>query len=99
MYVEPLIGEETVNTMTLETIHAYRDHGQPVSRLQEGTEEARKVFQRLSELEIDIGQVTQQLEDEGVQNSSTLRLFVSDPKNKQAGALAEHSIGRGQFRP
>ena len=65
-YVEPLIGEETVNTMTLETINAYRDHGQPGSRLGESVEEGRKVFQALSELKIDIDQVTQQLEDEGV---------------------------------
>jgi transaldolase/glucose-6-phosphate isomerase len=65
-YVEPLIGEETVNTMTLETINAYRDHGEPGPRLEESVEEAHKIFQRLSELEIDIDQVTQQLEDEGV---------------------------------
>ncbi len=65
-YVEPLIGKETVNTMTLETINAYRDHGRPAPRLGEGIEEAPESFQRLSELGIDIDQVAQQLEDEGV---------------------------------
>src|SRR5262249_44434352 len=52
--VEPLIGPETVNTMPLETIHAYRDHGQPADRLEEGAEEARRVLERLPELGIDL---------------------------------------------
>ena len=89
-YVEPLIGEETVNTMTLETIHAYGDHGQPASRLQEGTEEARKVFQRLSELEIDIDQVTKQLEDEGVHKFIVpFDSLMTTLETKRAAALAE----------
>jgi transaldolase / glucose-6-phosphate isomerase len=66
-YVEPLIGPETVNTMPLETIHAYRDHGEPALRLEENAEEAPKAFSRLSGLGIDSDSVTQQLEDEGVQ--------------------------------
>jgi len=89
-YVEPLIGEETINTMTLETIHAYRDHGQPASRLQEGIEEAHKVFQRLSELEIDIDQVTQQLEDEGVHKFIVpFDSLMATLQAKRAAALAE----------
>jgi transaldolase len=66
-YVEPLIGSGTVNTMPLETIHAYRDHGEPALRLEETVKEARNAFSLLSELGIDIDGVTQQLEDEGVQ--------------------------------
>jgi transaldolase len=89
-YVEPLIGEETVNTMTLETIHAYRDHGQPASRLQEGTEEARKVFQRLSDMEIDIDQITQQLEDEGVDKFVVpFNSLMATLQAKRAAVLAE----------
>jgi transaldolase len=65
-YVEALIGPETVNTAPLATIEAYRDHGEPKARLEEGVEEARSVLDRLPELGIDIDKVTQQLEDEGV---------------------------------
>ncbi len=66
-YVEPLIGPETINTMPLETINAYRDHGQPASRLGEGADQAAAILQRLSELGLDLDQVTRQLEDEGVE--------------------------------
>jgi transaldolase/glucose-6-phosphate isomerase len=65
-YVEALIGSQTVNTVPQETLTAYRDHGHPEMRLEEGLEEAHEVLDRLSELGIDIDDVTQQLEDEGV---------------------------------
>lgn len=66
-YVEALIGPETVNTMPMDTLEAYRDHGQPEDRLEEGVEEAKKTLDALEEMGIDIHEVTQQLEDEGVQ--------------------------------
>jgi transaldolase len=53
--------------MPLETLNAYRDHGKPASRLSEGADQAAAVLQRLPELGIDLNQVTQQLEDEGVE--------------------------------
>ncbi len=65
-YVEALIGSETINTVPRETLDAYRDHGQPKSRLEQGLKQAEDVFLHLPELGIDIDDVTQQLEDEGV---------------------------------
>jgi len=66
-YVEALIGPDTVNTVPLATLDAYRDHGDPKARLEQDIEEARMVLERLPELGIDIGHVTQQLEDDGVE--------------------------------
>jgi transaldolase len=66
-YVEALIGPETVNNMPLETLNAYRDHGDPASRLEEDGEAALQVLHHLAELGIDLGRVTRQLEDEGLQ--------------------------------
>jgi transaldolase len=65
-YIEPLIGPETINTLPLETIDAYRTHGQPASRLSEGAEEARRTLADLAKAGIALDQSTQQLEDEGV---------------------------------
>ena len=65
-YVESLIGPDTVNTVPLETIDAYRDHGDPKSRLEQDVKEANWVTAQLPELGVDIDKVTQQLEDEGV---------------------------------
>lgn len=66
MYVEPLIGPDTINTMPTATLDAYRDHGRPAARLSEGLAEAQAVLVRLGELGIDMAQVGQQLEDEGI---------------------------------
>ena len=65
-YVEPLIGPDTINTMPVETLDAYRDHGRPASRLADGAEDARLMLGRLSDIGIDLDAATQRLEDEGV---------------------------------
>jgi transaldolase len=67
MYVEELIGPETVDTMPEETIKAYQDHGDPEARLEQGIEQARSVFERLAEAGIDYDDVTSTLEREGVE--------------------------------
>jgi transaldolase len=66
-YVEPLIGPETINTLPQDTLDAYRDHGNPAIRLEEGLEEAGEILGRLPELGIDIDQVTRKLVGEGIE--------------------------------
>jgi transaldolase len=66
-YLEALIGPQTVNTVPQETLNAYRDHGDPAPRLEEGIEKAEEILGLLPQLGIDIDQVTQQLEDEGIE--------------------------------
>jgi transaldolase len=65
-YIESIIGSDTVNTVPLETIDAYRDHGDPKLRLEQDVKEANWIMARLPELGISIDKVTQRLEDEGV---------------------------------
>ena len=65
-YIETLIGPDTVNTVPLETINAYRDHGDPKPLLEQDVKEANWIMARLPELGIFIDKVTGQLEDEGV---------------------------------
>ena len=66
MYVEPLIGPETVNTMPMETIEAYRDHGEPAARVVEGIDEAQRDLERLAAAGIDLEAATRELERQGV---------------------------------
>ena len=66
-YVESLIGPETVNTAPIETIDAYRDHGDPATRIEDDVDGARAVLRELAEVGIDIDEVTQRLEDEGIE--------------------------------
>ena len=66
LYVQELIGPDTVNTIPPATFDAFRDHGQPRETLTEDIEGAKKVMQELAEVGIDIDQVTDRLTDEGV---------------------------------
>ncbi len=66
-YVEALIGPDTVNTLPMETLNAYRDHGDPALRLEDDLKKAREVMQLLPEVEIDIKAIVRQLEEEGIQ--------------------------------
>ena len=66
-YVEELIAPDTVNTMPLETLNAYRDHGVPMVRIEHDVAGARTILDSLATLGISIDVVTQELEDEGVE--------------------------------
>ena len=66
-YIEAIIGPDTVNTIPVKTLNAFRDHGEPQARLEQDIKEARRVLDRLPQLGINIDAVTQQLEDEGVE--------------------------------
>jgi transaldolase len=66
-YVEPLIGADTINTVPLETLNAYRDHGNPRLTLAEDVTNARSTLDGLKKVEIDLDEVTQQLEREGLE--------------------------------
>jgi transaldolase len=67
IYVEELIGPETVNTMPKETLEAFQDHGEVRLTLEEGLDEARAVFEQLAAAGVDYGDVVRVLEEEGVQ--------------------------------
>jgi len=67
LYVEELIGPETVNTMPLETIRAFQDHGRVARTLDAGLEEARRAFSELERVGVDYDDVVATLEREGVE--------------------------------
>jgi transaldolase len=67
MYVQELIGADTVNTMPPPTMDAFRDHGIPRATLEEGVEEARAGIGELNRSGIDLDSVGDQLQKEGEQ--------------------------------
>jgi transaldolase len=88
-YVSTLIGPETINTITLETLDAFRDHGQPGNRLGEDMDKAAKVLEQLRESNIDIDTITQKLENEGIEKFNIAYDKIIDAiKNKKAEQIA-----------
>ena len=67
MYVDNLIGKHTVNTIPPQTINAFMDHGTVASTLDSNVDEAREQLDQLSKLGIDLGDVTRELLDEGLE--------------------------------
>ena len=65
-YVEALIGEDTINTLPMETIDAFRDHREVDKTLTKDIDHANQVLDDLKVTGIDIDEVTQKLESEGV---------------------------------
>ncbi|HEX2825352.1 MAG TPA: transaldolase [Burkholderiales bacterium] len=66
MYVEPLIGPETINTLPDATLNAFRDHGRAAATLTEGLDHARHVFAELARHGILMGEVGEALQTQGV---------------------------------
>jgi transketolase len=71
MYVEPLIGALTINTMPIKTIAAFRDHGTVDDTVEQHVPQARRVMADLERLGIRFGLVTEQLENEGIEKFIT----------------------------
>jgi len=67
MYVEELIGPMTVNTMPEETIQAFQDHGKVAATLEQGVDEARQLLEDLAKAGVDYEDVTDTLEQEGIE--------------------------------
>ncbi len=67
LYVEPLIGPHTVNTMPMNTLQAFWDHGTVADNVSTGVAEANQTFEALAALGISIDAVTTTLEREGVE--------------------------------
>jgi transaldolase len=66
LYVEELIGLNTVNTLPPATMKAFRDHGRPRASLQQGWKEAQYSLEKLSRLGIGLDEVGEKLQLEGV---------------------------------
>jgi transaldolase len=65
-YVEALIGPDTINTLPLKTLEAFRDHGDPTPRLEQGLDDVRATLRGLGEIGIDLEAIGRELEEEGV---------------------------------
>jgi transaldolase / glucose-6-phosphate isomerase len=82
LYVEELIGPNTINTVPPATLDAFRDHGKPRDSLEENIEDARHILAELEKSGISLDAITAELVKEGV------KLFA-DAADKLYGAVAQ----------
>jgi transaldolase len=88
MYVEELIGSDTVNTMPEETIEAFQDHGEVAPTLEQGVDEAKRLFEQLERAGVDYDDVTATLEREGVEKFSDSFSDLLEGIRSKSGELA-----------
>jgi transaldolase len=88
LYIEDLIGADTVNTMPEDTISAYQDHGNPKARLETGIKAAHKLFDELREAGVDYDDVTTTLEREGVEKFSESYAELLEALHQKRESLA-----------
>ena len=88
-YVDALIGLDTINTVPVETLNAYRDHGRPEQSLDQEAHKAYHLLNELSSVDIDLNAITQQLEDEGVKKFITAYGKLIDSLKEKAAAIHE----------
>jgi transaldolase len=90
LYVEELIGPETVNTMPLETVEAFQDHGElRGDTLLEGVDEARALLDDLAAAGVDYDDVVETLEREGVEKfSASFKQLLEGIESKRAALVA-----------
>ena len=88
LYVEELIGPDTVNTMPLETVEAFQDHGEVRNTLTEGLDDAKRLLDELARVGVDYDDVTDTLEREGVQKFSDSFEELLDGVRAKRGDLA-----------
>jgi transaldolase len=89
MYVDDLVGPDTVNTMPLETIEAFQDHGVVKGdTVLDGIDSARAVFEAIEQAGVDYGDVVTVLEAEGVQKFADSFDEIVDSIKSKRGELA-----------
>jgi transaldolase len=88
LYVEELIGPDTVNTMPEETIEAFQDHGEIAPTLEQDLDEAKQVFAEIERAGVDYADVTDTLEREGVDKFSDSFAELLEGIRAKSGELA-----------
>ena len=98
LYVDELIGPHTVNTMPLNTVDAFLDHGTVAETLTAGLDEAQAQLAQLAELGIDLAAITEQLQVAGVDAFATaFRGMLDSVARKRAQIAAAGSPIQAQL--
>jgi transaldolase/glucose-6-phosphate isomerase len=102
LYVDNLIGPDTVNTVPPATLNAFRDHGTVAPTLEAGLGEAHAQLARLAEVGVDLSVITQNLQDEGVtkfaQSFEALMASIADKRDQLLAGWQMGSASLGTYQ-
>ncbi|MBI3960973.1 MAG: transaldolase, partial [Chloroflexi bacterium] len=101
LYVDALIGPDTVNTVPPATLHAFLDHGEAASTLGQNLAEAQSQLARLAGLGIDLDAITAKLQEDGVaafaKSFETLMASIAAKREKLLAGRWELTASLGTF--
>ena len=102
LYVDGLIGLDTVNTVPPATLQAFLDHGQMAASLEVGVDEARARLARLAELGVDLDSITQKLQEDGVasfaKSFEALMASIADKREKLLAGWQHLTADLGSYQ-
>ena len=102
IYVDALIGPDTVNTLPPQTLEAFREHGTAAATLEPGLDEAHRVFDELKTVGIDMKAVTDKLTEEGVKSFSDsfeelMKVIEARRDEMKQGTINRHTAALGRY--
>lgn len=101
-YVDSLIGEHTVNTVPPNTLDAFTNNGTAALTIEDGLAEAEAALSKLDEIGIDLGQITQDLQDAGVasfaKSFESLMGSIAEKRDKLADGQIAISTDLGEYQ-
>ncbi len=102
LYVDGLIGPDTVNAVPPATLQAFLDHGNIATTLQDGLENARDDLDQLAGLGIDLDAITEQLQEEGVaafeKSFNNLMASISEKRERLAADRQDAIFSLGAYQ-
>jgi transaldolase/glucose-6-phosphate isomerase len=102
IYVDQLIGRDTVNTVPPATLAAFRDHGRVAATLETGLDDARMKLAKLKDLGVDLDAITQKLLDDGVaafaKSFEALMASIAEKQDKLQAGWEPLSVALGEYQ-
>ncbi|MEJ7841896.1 MAG: bifunctional transaldolase/phosoglucose isomerase [Rubrobacter sp.] len=101
LYVDALIGPDTVNTVPLATLQAFLDHGTATQTLEPGIEEARNDLEQLAEAGVDLDAVTRKLQDDGLasfeKSFESLMASITEKRERLLARRPQDTVSLGSL--
>ena len=98
LYVEEMIGPDTVNTIPPATLEAFRDHGKPRESLTENVDAARRTMETVKEVGISMKEVTDKLTDDGVKQFADAFDKLLEAVEKSSKAETTPKISKQSYK-